>query len=636
MQARRLVVLAAGIGSRLGGSQSKPLTRVGGLTLLERSILAGAAAGFVEIVVVTGHGADTVAQHVLDVSRRRRVAVRVVHNDRYEQGNGSSVLAARDAVGREPFVLVMADHVFSAGLLSRLRRLPVADGEAIVAVDRTLGEATSVDRRDATKVCLDDGRVTAIGKELDVYDAFDVGAFVCGHGFFTAAARAAESGTATVTAAVEVLVGEGAARAVELTADEWWADVDTPSDRRRVHRHLLRGTGKALDGAVAARLNRVLSQRVTTPALLAVAPTITPNQVTFVAVATALGAGVAFALGAEVAAGVLLTLASVIDGSDGEVARLTYRSSRYGAFFDATMDRIADGLFLMGAAVYLAEANQIRDLFGDAQVAVAVTVVMTTLLAHILVSYLTAKGDSDLGHRYVGAVVGGGHGRDLRVFLLTLGALAAAVHPVLMLVTAVGVSALCAWIIHVRLRSSWWIEGPGALYAGVRAVVVASDDAGSDERLRDLGLPVLLDDTAAGASDWADGLGVDRHDVLLASGRPDDSRTAVALGLRFVGIVAPGSSAFEGSGLPTVSPAQLASELRRATRSCVVVDRPIAEVRHHVGARQPPDPADGLDGRDGAVVDGDAAVDLRAGLERPRHGGADDGIVGEHDGGAAR
>ena len=42
MQTSRLVVLAAGVGSRLQHAvRAKPLVRIGGMTLLERSIVAG-------------------------------------------------------------------------------------------------------------------------------------------------------------------------------------------------------------------------------------------------------------------------------------------------------------------------------------------------------------------------------------------------------------------------------------------------------------------------------------------------------------------------------------------------------------------------------------------------------------------
>ncbi|MCZ6662477.1 MAG: NTP transferase domain-containing protein, partial [Actinobacteria bacterium] len=77
-----MVVLAAGFGSRLRRRDTKVLVRLGGLSLLERSIIAAAEAGFDEVVVVTGHEGERIAEHALEVSRRRGVPVVVVHNER--------------------------------------------------------------------------------------------------------------------------------------------------------------------------------------------------------------------------------------------------------------------------------------------------------------------------------------------------------------------------------------------------------------------------------------------------------------------------------------------------------------------------------------------------------------------------
>jgi phosphoglycolate phosphatase-like HAD superfamily hydrolase/phosphatidylglycerophosphate synthase len=186
----------------------------------------------------------------------------------------------------------------------------------------------------------------------------------------------------------------------------------------------------------------------------------------------------------------------VLDGSDGEVARLTYRSSPYGAFLDAVLDRAADGILFTGAAIYLATDADLGDLLGSAQVPLAVAVCGAALVGHLLVSYTTAKAGLDLGHRYRGILLGGGRGRDLRLFLVTLGALAAAVEPVALLVAFAAVAMLCAWIVAVRLQRSWWAAGPGSQYAGVRAVALDFDGTVADSMgfLTDLAVGLLVDE----------------------------------------------------------------------------------------------------------------------------------------------
>jgi len=506
MQPARLVVLASGMGSRLRSKTSpKPLVELGGISLVERALAGAWHAGFGEVVVVTGHRADQIDRHVLEVSRRRGIAVTVVRNERYREGNGLSALAARDGVGYEPFALVMADHVFSPSLLQRLKQASVKPGEVLVAVDTGLGLAAGVDPGDAMKVRIADGCIRAIGKQLAVYDAFDVGAFVCGPALFDAVEMAVAAGDSSLAGAIQVLAEGGAARALPIGEDEWWFDVDTPRDHRNGSRHVLRVTGKPLDGAIAARLNRTLSQRVVTPALLALFTRITPNQVTLIAFAVAVAAAAGFAVGAPIAAALLVALASVLDGSDGEVARLTYRSSPYGAFLDAVLDRAADGILFTGAAIYLATDTHLGDLLGGAQVPLALSVSGAALVGHLLVSYTTAKAVIDLGHRYRGTLLGGGRGRDLRLLLVTLGALAAAVEPVALLVALAAVALLSAWIVVVRLHRSWWAAGPGSQYAGVRVVALDFDGTVADSMgfLTDLAVGLLVDELGFERADAA-------------------------------------------------------------------------------------------------------------------------------------
>jgi len=450
------------------------------MSLLERAIVAAADAGFDEVVVVTGHEGERIAEHALEVSRRRHVAVALVHNERYRDSNGLSVLAAREVVGNTPFALVMADHVFAPTFMHRLREVTVAPNEVVVGVDSSLGEAVGVDVGDAMKVQLSGDRVDALGKTLDEYDAFDVGAFVAGPALFDAVEKASSRGDSSLAAAVQVMADAGAARSLALLGDEWWFDVDTAMDYRRGNRFLFRGTGKQLDGAVAARVNRTMSQRLVTPALLGVQPGITPNRITLFAFAAALAAAAAFAAHEPLLAALLITFASVLDGSDGEVARLTSSASRFGGFFDAVLDRVADGLLLTGVTVYLATSADIADIFGSAQVSTVVAVCGVAVVGHLLVSYTTSKAAIDLGHSYHGTLIAGGRGRDLRLLILTVGALGAAFNAAALLLAVVAIAALCAWIVIVRLRASWWAEGPGTGYLGVQAVAFDLDGTVAD------------------------------------------------------------------------------------------------------------------------------------------------------------
>jgi phosphatidylglycerophosphate synthase len=63
-------------------------------------------------------------------------------------------------------------------------------------------------------------------------------------------------------------------------------------------------------------------------------------------------AGVAFAVGWGVAAGLLAGVSQILDGVDGQYARLTGTQSPAGAFLDSVLDRFSDGFLMLGLIVF--------------------------------------------------------------------------------------------------------------------------------------------------------------------------------------------------------------------------------------------------------------------------------------------
>ena len=105
------------------------------------------------------------------------------------------------------------------------------------------------------------------------------------------------------------------------------------------------------DGIVSRYVNR----RVSRPLAAALSHTpVTPNGATWFTLAFSLGMGALVGVGQHVAGGIGIQLASIIDGVDGDLARLTGRASRVGAALDAIADRYADAAILGGMTVYAA------------------------------------------------------------------------------------------------------------------------------------------------------------------------------------------------------------------------------------------------------------------------------------------
>jgi phosphatidylglycerophosphate synthase len=117
---------------------------------------------------------------------------------------------------------------------------------------------------------------------------------------------------------------------------------------------LLRNSGKDSDGIVSRWINRRISQQIS--ALLLKLPAIRPIQATAGTAVLALAMFAALLFGGAkgaIAGGLLFQAASIFDGVDGEIARVTHRSSAAGAVIDSAVDMAANVLFVLGMTVNL-------------------------------------------------------------------------------------------------------------------------------------------------------------------------------------------------------------------------------------------------------------------------------------------
>jgi 1L-myo-inositol 1-phosphate cytidylyltransferase len=223
-----VVILAAGLGSRLGSDEGvpKPLRPVAGRALVSRVLDRFHEAGVREAVVVLGHRGDEVRAGIEAAGSSMEVSF--VENPRYRMSNGLSVLAARPAVGDRPFFLSMSDHVFEASLIEGLAAAPLPEGGLVLAVDRKLD--TIYDMEDATLVRTEEGRIVEIHKSLEHFDCVDTGLFSCTPALFDAIAAAAstrEDGDCSLSDGVGALAAAGLAM-VHDVGPGLWQDVDTP------------------------------------------------------------------------------------------------------------------------------------------------------------------------------------------------------------------------------------------------------------------------------------------------------------------------------------------------------------------------------------------------------------------------
>jgi CDP-L-myo-inositol myo-inositolphosphotransferase len=367
----------------------KPLVRLLGQSLIERAIRTCASAGVRQFVVVVGHEEEQVSSHVHELCERLSLDVSCANAHSWSLGNGASTGAAASHLRAQRFFLLMADHLFDPEILKKLLADPPASDEVCLAVD------------------------------------LDTGALLCAPEIFLAIEKARRRGRHQLSDAITELASRGVVRPVDVTGCRW-LDVDTPETLVEAERQLLSSLNKGgQDGFVSQWINRPLS---TLLSKYLVQTGVTPNQITVASFLIGLiGAGFLAAGGYVVGAlgGLLIQAASVIDGCDGEVARLKGIATPRGAWLDTMLDRYADLAITLGiVTAYARHAPGVLPL----------TVGVVAATGFILASYVTKEFAQRHSLAYPHDLLDRMKHRDLRLLVISAGALVGFPYQALILV----------------------------------------------------------------------------------------------------------------------------------------------------------------------------------------------------------
>ena len=138
-----------------------------------------------------------------------------------------------------------------------------------------------------------------------------------------------------------------------------------------------------------------------------VALRIHPNTLTLIGVLINIAAAVALGLNHFVMAGVIMLVANIFDFIDGKVAHITNTVSRFGAFWDSTLDRFSDIALFLGL-IYLYASLRRTDY---------VMIASLTMMFTIMTSYTRARAESLIDKCKVGFME-----RPERIVLFMIGA----------------------------------------------------------------------------------------------------------------------------------------------------------------------------------------------------------------------
>ncbi len=320
----KAVILAAGLSRRFGGY--KPLHPLFGLPLIEHNILALQSMGIREIAIVYSR------RELKEKLSKKYPWLRFIYNPHPERENGYSLYLAREfATGS--FILVMADHYLSSEFFKRRE-----------FEENTIFVSEYCDDPDeATKVKVEGNRVVDIGKELNRYDYYDTGMFYCTPEIFHVAEELLEREKVKLSDIMKRLASRG--KLGYKVVEGFWVDIDTPEKLKLAEKEIAKEMIKGEDGYIARRINRKISIRITKS--LARYRWATPNMLTALSLLSGILSAFLFFLHHLILAGVLTQLTSIIDGCDGEMARLKRMRSHFGAAFDALSDRYVDTLILL-------------------------------------------------------------------------------------------------------------------------------------------------------------------------------------------------------------------------------------------------------------------------------------------------
>lgn len=335
---------------RLPVGRVGPLTQVVGIGLFQRTVLTLQRAGIRQLIVLVGSEEDQLKQ-ALGKGPRLTIPVRWMPIREFPLDDPRTWESLAAEAGG--FCLVSGVRgVFSRQLIEHLRQ-DVQDGQ-VMLVARASTARDQQERRLGLRITAQDERLLSLGSSRQddaTLVATDV--VVLPASFMTAASRAGiESGTVPLRRWLERAAEEGRVRVLSTDShpSQWYQELRDPADVQLAERKLYSSLKGEFEGFVDRYFNRKLSRWFTRGFL---AWGFSPNAVTLVATGIGLISAACFGFGsyqAGVIGAVLFQLAAVIDCCDGEVARLTFTESPFGAWLDIALDNVVHMAIFVGIA----------------------------------------------------------------------------------------------------------------------------------------------------------------------------------------------------------------------------------------------------------------------------------------------
>jgi len=324
--------------------------RLLGMTLLERAVLAAAQAGVKEFILL-GEPGQGWEERAARLGRDRRVTNRGLRLE-FAPLSRLAEFGRPGVIGR-PFWLIGAESVFNPEALVRAAAAERGLGETLHLVDNSapgpartgdIGlKSVEIPAKAAAFVSLPaEGAASYAGVSLCPAESFPA---IC----------AALAARGAIRPDADFLNGVFAPSASRLFALDglFCRRVSDRASFRTAYKYVLGTARKPTDSYISRHFNRYISLFLTRIFLRLGMP---PNPLSIVCILIGLSGGWFVGQGGYVSTAVgalLFEFASVFDGCDGEISRLTYRSTKLGGFLDMIGDASTYVIFFVSLPVGL-------------------------------------------------------------------------------------------------------------------------------------------------------------------------------------------------------------------------------------------------------------------------------------------
>jgi len=403
------VILAAGKGERISNTDefvAKPLIKIFDVSLIERSIknLINNL-NVKKIYVVTGSNHEEINDHLVKLKNKFSLNVEVVFAKNWKKGNGASFLAILDKMKHQQFYLLMVDHLFNNEFYNVISKYKI-NNKSYLIISRTLSSLN--DFNDATKVNVVEDKINDIGKSIKDSNGFDTGFFILNSDQFNNVNKLAVREKLSLSEVIQELVQQKKLYFIEVPEDSW-IDIDTSQDLTKAKNYLLNNSSSKInDGSISKYINRPISQWITSK--ITDYP-LTPNQISIAVFFISVFSGLIISMEGYfflLLGALLAQLSSILDGCDGEIARLKLLKSKFGGWFDRVLDRYSDLFIFTGLTFHTYFIHNTLTVFFIGFIAVGGKII-SSYTAFVYDTVVSAHNNFRIG-------------RDLIIFIILIGA----------------------------------------------------------------------------------------------------------------------------------------------------------------------------------------------------------------------